>query len=71
MTGPASTVLVNDICTFTTTSATAFSFNYALGTYQYAANVSPGIQIVATGLAPTTIDVSAVLFLATPMTGGL
>ena len=69
--GLAGTVIINDICTFTSTSATEFRFTYALGTHQFAAGVSPGIAITSSGLSPTTVDVAAILFLATPMDGGL
>jgi len=69
--GLAGTVIINDICTFTSTSATEFRFTYPLGTHQFAAGVSPGVALTSSGLSPTTVDVAAILFLATPITGGL
>jgi hypothetical protein len=69
--GLTGTVIINDLCTFTSTSATEFRFTYEVGEHQFAAGVSPGIAITSTGLAPTTVDFAAILFLATPVTGGL
>jgi len=65
-------VLINNVFTFTTTSGNYSATAYTIGQYQYAANDLFQIRVNTSGAwAPTTLDLTAVVYLAVPMGGFL